>query len=368
VSDASLTRVAAQRTATRGESRRDPLARRLLAWYDRNGRKRLPWKRSRDAYAIWVSEIMLQQTQVATVVPYYERFLRRFPTVQKLARAKPNDVLHLWTGLGYYARARHLHQAARQVVHAHGGKFPRDFESVAALPGVGRSTAGAILALAYGARHAILDGNVKRVLARVHAIGTPLDDRVTQARLWALAEAHTPRARVADYTQAVMDLGAIVCRRRNPDCARCPLRDDCRAAALGTPQAFPATPKRRARPVRRVNMLLIRDSQERVLLVQRPPVGLWGGLWCLPECEQSDVRGYSRAVLGLEIAPASAWPAFRHSFSHFHLDITPIPAHLLGTSAQARETTPTAWYKLRRPDARGMPAPAKKLIQQLRKA
>jgi A/G-specific adenine glycosylase len=342
------------------------ISRRLLAWYDRNGRKTLPWKRSRDAYAIWVSEIMLQQTQVATVIPYYARFMQRFPTLQRLARAKADDVLHLWTGLGYYARARHLHKAAQQVALEHGGRFPRDFESVVALPGVGRSTAGAILALAFGARHAILDGNVKRVLARYYAIDSPVSDRATQARLWQLAERLTPRMRVADYTQAIMDLGATVCQRRRPNCAACPLRRGCRATALGATDAFPVAAKRRVMPVKRAKMLLIRDDGGRVLLTQRPPAGLWGGLWSLPECEDTDVRKFSRTQLGLDIAPQKAWPTFRHSFSHFHLDITPIPARVLGAPDRVMETISSVWYNLRRPDARGLPAPVKRLLEQLR--
>jgi A/G-specific adenine glycosylase len=309
---------------------------------------------------------MLQQTQVTTVIPYYERFMQRFPTVQRLARVKADDVLHLWTGLGYYARARHLHKAAQQVVLEHGGKFPRDFESVAALPGVGRSTAGAILALAFGARHAILDGNVKRVLARYWAIGTPVSDGATQARLWKLAEGLTPRTRVADYTQAIMDLGATVCRRRRPDCAACPLRHDCQAVALGAADAFPVTATRRVMPVKRAKMLLIQDDGGHVLLTQRPPSGVWGGLWSLPECEHADVREFGRTRLGLDIAPQKAWPAFRHTFSHFHLDITPIPARVLGTPDRVMETNPSVWYNLRRPDARGLPAPVKRLLEQLR--
>ncbi len=357
-------------------------AQRLLAWYERNGRKDLPWKRSRDPYAIWVSEIMLQQTQVATVIPYYERFMRRFPTVQHLARAGADAVLHLWTGLGYYARARHLHEAARQIVLEHAGAFPRDFASVAALPGVGRSTAGAILALAFGARHAILDGNVKRVLARYYAIATPVNDGATLARLWETAERLTPRTRVADYTQAIMDLGATVCKRRAPDCAACPLRCDCRAAARGAAEAYPVMARRRVLPAKRVKMLLIQDAAGRVLLTQRPPAGLWGGLWSLPQCEHADVRAFSRTQLGLDIAPERAWPSFRHTFSHFHLDIMPIPARVLGPSRQrcatargtrasprnaigVMETDSAVWYNVRHPDARGMPAPVKRLLDQL---
>ncbi|HLD13739.1 MAG TPA: A/G-specific adenine glycosylase, partial [Burkholderiales bacterium] len=309
---------------------RDAFGARLLAWYDHHGRKMLPWKRVRDPYRIWVSEIMLQQTQVATVIPYFERFIKRFPDIRTLARARADSVLHLWSGLGYYARARNLHKAARQIVTDHDGKFPRAIESAVHLPGIGRSTAGAILALAFNQRHAILDGNVKRVLARYHAMDTPLNTQTAGAKLWELAQRHTPRIRIADYTQAIMDLGATVCTRANPDCVRCPVRVGCKARTLGTPQNFPVIAKRKTLPVKKVNMLLIRDTRNRVLLVKRPPAGLWGGLWGLPECTQKNVRAWCHDHIGLDIRPQQAWPAFRHRFSHFHLDITPIPARTTG--------------------------------------
>lgn len=309
---------------------------------------------------------MLQQTQVATVIPYFLRFMQRFPTVKHLARATPDQVMQLWTGLGYYARARNLHAAARTIVAEHGGQFPRTLDAVQALPGVGRSTAGAILALAFDQRHAILDGNVKRVLARYYAIDRPLNGRDIETTLWALAEGHTPRTRVADYTQAIMDLGATVCRRTQPDCARCPVQRSCRAFARGTPDRYPRRAQRSALPIKRINMLMVRDRKARVLLLQRPPAGLWGGLWSLPECKQTDVRAYTRKHLGVDIAPATPWPTFRHSFSHFHLDITPIPARLLGAPGEARETNAAAWVKLSAFGTRGLPAPVRRLLQQLR--
>ncbi len=345
---------------------RDTFSIRLLRWYDRHGRKTLPWKRTRDPYRIWVSEIMLQQTQVATVIPYFARFIARFPDVRALARARTDSVLHLWSGLGYYARARNLHQAAKQIVAEHGGKFPRDVESVVRLPGVGRSTAGAILALAFGQRHAILDGNVKRVLARYHAVVAPPNRRETEDKLWQLAERHTPRARVADYTQAIMDLGATLCTRANPDCGHCPVRKNCRAYKLGTPQDFPAAAKRKALPVKKTNMLLVRDGRGRVLLVKRPPAGLWGGLWGLPECTDENIRACCRDHFGLDIHVQKPWPAFRHSFSHFHLDITPIPARLVGNCNGVMEHADTVWYNVDRPDARGLAAPVTQLLERFR--
>ncbi len=345
----------------------DAFARRLLAWFDRHGRKHLPWQRSRDPYRIWVSEIMLQQTQVATVIPYFERFLKRFPDVGTLARARLDSVLHLWSGLGYYARARHLHQAARIIARAHGGKLPRDLESLAHLPGIGRSTAAAILALGRGRRHAILDGNVKRVLARYHALAGPLAGAPALARLWRLAEQHTPRTRVAAYTQAIMDLGATRCTPRRPDCPACPVARGCRARRAGRPEEYPAPPARRRRPVKSVAMLMLHDARGRVLLARRPPAGVWGGLWGFPEfASGNDLPAQCRARLGLEIKTASAWPALRHSFSHFHLDITPIPARLTGTSHALMENVPTIWYNPACPDARGLAAPVKRLLEQLR--
>ncbi|BAV32506.1 DNA glycosylase [Sulfuricaulis limicola] len=341
------------------------LSRRLLAWYDRHGRKTLPWKRKRDAYRIWVSEIMLQQTQVTTVIPYFERFIARFPNVQSLAQAKLDEVLHLWTGLGYYARARNLHQAAQRIVREHAGKFPRGFEAVTDLPGVGRSTAGAILALAFDQRHPILDGNVKRVLARYHAIDTPVNKRATEESLWQLAEKHTPRSRIADYTQAIMDLGATVCARAKPQCTGCPLRTDCRGHRSGTPQDFPVRAAKQKTPVKATHMLMIRDARGRVLLARRPPAGLWGGLWGFPECADGNVRQWCRKTLGLNICTESPWPMLRHSFSHFHLDITPIPARLVGGTDRAMENAETVWYNVRRPDRRGLSAPVKRLLEQL---
>ena len=350
---------------------------------------------------------MLQQTQVATVIPYFTRFIARFPTIRALARADANAVLHQWSGLGYYARARNLHRAAQVLVREHGGRIPRDFAAVAALPGIGRSTAGAILALAYDGRHAILDGNVKRVLARYHAIAEPLQGAAVQQRLWELAECHTPRARVGDYTQAVMDLGATLCRRAQPLCDRCPLRRGCAAYAEGNPEAYPRPAKRKNVPARSVRMLLIQDAEGRVLLQRRPPAGIWGGLWGLPECRGRDVRAWSQATLGLDIAPGRRWPRLRHTFSHFHLDIHPIPARLLksaasamgepghsrtdlpsvragerptkdgragvskryraapGTAGTAMEDTDTVWYNCRQPDERGLAAPVKRLLDQL---
>ncbi len=340
-------------------------ARRLLAWHARHGRHDLPWQRRRTPYRVWVSEIMLQQTQVATVIPYYARFLERFPDVAVLAAAPVDEVLHLWTGLGYYARARNLQQAAKLIVAEHRGRFPTEFEQVADLPGIGRSTAGAILALARGRRHAILDGNVKRVLARYHAVpGWPGDKRVEQ-ELWALAEAHTPRTRLADYTQAIMDLGATLCTRGKPDCGRCPLAADCRAHALGRETAFPGTRPRKTLPLKRTRMLmLLRDGA--VLLTRRPPAGVWGGLWGFPEIgAQADARAWCRERLGMSPRTSTAWPVLRHTFSHFHLDIEPIRLELKLDGASVRDADGEKWVKLGAAARLGLPAPVKSLLERL---
>jgi len=339
---------------------------RLLAWYDRHGRKQLPWKLTGDPYHIWISEIMLQQTQVATVLPYFLRFIESFPDIGALARANLDAVLHHWTGLGYYARARNLHRAARIIEMEYSGEFPRDIEAVKQLPGIGASTAGAILSLAFNQRHAILDSNVKRVLARYHAIAEPVTTRSTEAELWRLADRHTPSKRIAAYTQAIMDLGALVCRRANPECAVCPIKTGCKAKRLGTPQNFPVTPARKQKPVKTVRMLIIRNARGRILLQQRPPVGLWGGLWGFPECTEKNVRRWCRQHLGVDITPGTPWPVLRHSFSHFHLDITPVPARLLRDSGKVMEHNGTVWYNLQQPDARGFSAPVKRLLEQLR--
>ncbi len=339
---------------------------RLLAWYDSFGRKDLPWKRSRNPYHIWVSEVMLQQTQVATVMPYFQRFIARFPDVASLAAADLDEVLHHWTGLGYYARARNLHRAAGRILSEHGGSVPTDIETVSTLPGIGRSTAGAILALAFDRRHPILDGNVKRVLARCHAIDQPLNERAVENRLWDLAAQHMPETRIADYTQAIMDLGATVCRRTRPACANCPVAGTCAAHRAGRPEDFPVARTRRRNPVRAVNMLMIRDGRGRVLLIRRPPTGVWGGLWGFPECGDADVRQWCRMTLGFDIETEEHWPVIRHTFSHFQLDITPVHARLAGRSAQAMENGDAVWYNFSRPRKRGFPAPVKHLLEQLR--
>ena len=345
-----------------------PFHQRLLRWFDRNGRHDLPWQSPRDPYRVWVSEIMLQQTQVSTVIPYFERFMARFPDVAGLAAADLDAVLHLWTGLGYYARARNLHRAAGVIVAEHGGCFPADFEAVLALPGIGRSTAGAILAQALDQRHAILDGNAKRVLARHRAIAGWPGQKAVEKALWAAAEDCTPHARVADYTQAIMDLGATVCTRTRPDCVACPVGEDCAARAEGRQADFPGRRPRKALPERHTRMLLLRDAEGRVLLEQRPPAGIWGGLWSLPECPpEADLHAWSRETLGVELDAVRDGEPLSHTFTHFRLRIQPVHARLHGPAAGGgiMEAAARVWYNTRLPASLGLPAPVKTLLDAL---
>ena len=342
-----------------------PFSKRLLDWYRLYGRQDLPWQRNPVPYRVWVSEIMLQQTQVATVIPYYERFMERFPNVAALAEAEQDQVLHYWSGLGYYARARHLHTAAQQIIDEHAGRFPETFEAVLGLPGIGRSTAGAILSLACGQRHAILDGNVKRVLARYHAVdGWPGNTRV-QKVLWELAEQYTPRVEVAAYTQAIMDLGATLCTRAQPNCGRCPVRVGCAAFKSGNQADYPTRRPKKAMPVRSVAMLLIANEQQELLLEKRPPTGIWGGLWGLPElATDADIKRWCRSELGLKVERSCAWPMLRHTFSHFHLDITPVHAEVSELQSRVMEGTRRLWYKPDSDDERGLAAPVAQLIER----
>ena len=302
-------------------------AERLLAWWDVHGRKNLPWQRQRSPYRAWVAEVMLQQTQVSVVIPYFQRFVARFPTVAALADAELDDVLHLWSGLGYYARARNLHRAAEVVVREHGGALPCSAEGIAALPGVGRSTAAAIAAQAYGERAAILDGNAKRVLARCWRVAGAASSAATNKALWELAEACTPAERVADYTQAIMDLGATVCTRRNPRCGECPLEDSCAGRAEGDAERFPMPAVRRSRRLERRRFFVLIDARGDCFLERRPPHGIWGGLWSPPERSASTSAAEFLTSLGGDarlVRRSRVAPPFKHGFTHYDLDVRPV--------------------------------------------
>ncbi|MFP5383114.1 MAG: A/G-specific adenine glycosylase [Gammaproteobacteria bacterium] len=344
----------------------DNFAARVLAWYDAHGRKDLPWQREPTPYRVWVSEIMLQQTQVATVLGYFDRFMARFPDVFVLAEAPIDDVLHLWTGLGYYARARNLHRAAARIATEFGGIFPRDIDTLASLPGIGRSTAGAILALAGGERAPILDGNVKRVLARFHAVDGDRNDTAVLRQLWQHAEAHTPHSRLREYTQAMMDLGATVCTRSKPRCSDCPLAAGCIARAQGNPQEYPGRrAKPRSVPVRSALLLLLRDTDGQVLLERRPAAGLWGGLWSLPQCEDHSEVTAALATRNLRELARAPLPAFRHTFSHFHLDISPLLVDVARPPSGIRDGDGQAWVAPADPGTLGLAAPVVRLLGAL---
>lgn len=339
-------------------------AQRVLRWQQVHGRHHLPWQRTRDPYRVWLSEVMLQQTQVATVLDYYARFLDRFPTVQALAAAPQDEVLALWSGLGYYSRARNLHRAAQAVVHDHGGHFPPTALGLQALPGVGRSTAAAIAAFCYGEHVAILDGNVKRVLARALGFGGDLGTPRETDRLWALAETLLPQQGIEAYTQGLMDLGATVCVQRAPRCLLCPLQDPCAARAAGTPEAFPVKTRKLKRSQRR-NTWLWLTWRDEVWLLQRPQQGVWAGLWSLPEFESAEAA--LQALPGLPGTP-EARPAFTHVLTHLDWTLQPLhwplPARL-DTAAQRglNERWPEGrWFGLDEALALGIPAPLRKLL------
>ncbi len=353
----------------RGKGRRvvtEWLADSVLDWFEHHGRKDLPWQRDPSPYRVWVSEIMLQQTRVSVVVPYFERFMARFPAVTDLAAADADEVLHLWSGLGYYARARNLHRAARVIVGEQAGCFPDEIGQIQALPGIGRSTAGAILSLALGQRHPILDGNVKRVLARCFAVpGWPGRSPVL-SRLWELAEACTPMQRVERYNQAMMDLGATLCTRSRPDCGRCPLAHGCAALASNKPTAFPAPKPRKTLPTRTVRMLVVQSPAGEVLLERRPPTGIWGGLWSLPECNSGqDAADWCRERLGVLPRRVEKLPNRRYTFTHFHLDIRPLRVELRSDTGTIADGDNAAWCDPQRPNAVGLAAPIARILRDV---
>jgi A/G-specific adenine glycosylase len=342
-----------------------PFAERLLVWFDVHGRHDLPWQHPRSPYRVWLSEVMLQQTQVATVVPYFARFLARFPDIASLAAAPLDDVLALWAGLGYYARGRNLHRCAQVVVAEHGGELPRDFDAMAALPGIGRSTAGAILAQSHGQRHAILDGNVRRVLARHAAIAGWPGLPAVQKKLWQLAEQHLPHERLADYTQALMDLGASICTARKPKCLLCPVSADCAARIADSIAQYPGARPARMRPQRRAQLLLIRDRDGRLLMERRAPTGLWGALWCPPLLGDDDPSLPDwLAAQNLRAGRPQTLPSFTHSFTHFDLELHPTRLHAQVHSNAVAENR-WRWIDEEKCATLGLPAPIRKMLDSL---
>ena len=337
---------------------RSPAAR-IVAWHKLHGRHDLPWQGTHDAYTIWLSEIMLQQTQVTTVIPYYEKFLKKFPTVEALAAAPLDAVLALWSGLGYYSRARNLHQAAGLIVERHGGRMPDDPERVQALPGIGRSTAAAICVFAYGGRHAILDGNVKRVLARYRGVrGYPGEAKV-QALLWDTAASLLPqKSGIVAYTQGLMDLGASLCARGKPQCTQCPLRADCVAHLRGLTATLPTTKPRAALPRRATIMLLMRNAGE-ILLEKRAARGIWGGLWSLPEISSAREVNVVAKRYGVSVLSRQALPDIAHGFTHFKLQIEPL---LLEVKKSKQRVPGVMWLTVAEAITAAIPTPVRKIL------
>ena len=339
-------------------------ANRLLRWFESHGRKDLPWQENISPYRVWLSEIMLQQTQVSTVIPYFQRFTTSYANIEALAAAPLDDVLHLWTGLGYYARARNLHKTAQIIAQQYRGQFPATVAALCELPGIGRSTAGAIVSIAFGKRAAILDGNVKRVLARHRAIDGWPGQTAAHNALWQTAEQFTPKTRHGQYTQAIMDLGATLCTKSKPQCEACPVQVDCLARQQQNQQLYPGKKPRKSLPVRQSVWLVLEDDRGQLLLENRPPVGLWGGLWAFPEVDTIDDIGARCKQFGFKTAQIEALDSRRHTFSHFHLDYIPVvvkgkPQHRIN------DASPLRWLNAANLEGYGTPAPVKKLLEEL---
>ena len=344
---------------------KESFANRVLLWAADYGRKQLPWQQQRTAYRVWVSEIMLQQTQVDTVIPYFQKFMQAFPTIEALATAEQDEVLHYWSGLGYYARARNLHKAAQLIRDSYQGEFPTDIDEVMTLPGIGRSTAGAILSLSFNHKHTILDGNVKRVLARHQAIQGWPGSSANQKALWAIAEQLTPETDCADYTQAMMDLGATLCKRSKPQCELCPVSMDCLALDKGVQNELPHSKPKKQIPTRKTVMLAISSDQTGLLMQRRPNQGIWGGLWSFPEfdSEESALNWCSRTF---QQTPEShqKLDQMTHTFSHFRLQITPVTVKYRTPIHWVMEADEWVWYKHGSSQV-GLAAPVDQLIKQL---
>jgi A/G-specific adenine glycosylase len=334
----------------------------LIAWQKKHGRRELPWQGTRDPYRIWLSEVMLQQTQVAAVIPYYERFLRRFPTMELLAAASEDEVLQLWSGLGYYARGRNLHAAAKAVVAQ--GSFPRTAQEIEKLPGIGKSTAAAIAVFAFGERAAILDGNVKRVLARYFGIEGWPGEKAVETRLWAHAAKLLPKIGIEAYTQALMDLGATVCTRNAPRCEACPVRIACEARRSSRVAEVPAPRPRKALPHKTVTWLVLRGGDE-ILLEKRPSPGIWGGLWSFPEALARNIEEYCRRTLGCEVTAQKPLKTLEHGFTHFRLRIRPLLCEV--TRKPILRTPGWQWIDLEEACAAAVPAPVRTLLGHVRK-
>lgn len=337
----------------------------VLVWFDRHGRKDLPWQQNPTPYRVWVSEIMLQQTQVTTVIPYYQRFMQQLPDIISLANAPDDQVLKLWEGLGYYSRARHLHKTAQIIRDQYKGEFPHTLEAVQALPGIGRSTAGAILSLSMGQAHPILDGNVKRVLARYHAVAGWSGEPKVMQQLWHYAEQHVPTERNAAYTQAMMDMGATFCTRTKPTCLLCPLQTDCQAFKQGNPTAYPAKKPTKVQPEKTAAALVLYNAQGEILLQKRPPTGIWGSLWSFPEfADQTEVVDWLANYYPKADLPLQPLPRMTHGFSHYTLHLQPYIAHLHTHTSRLMEDQRWLWYKAGTETVGGLSAAVRHFLTQ----
>ena len=337
----------------------------VLNWYEQYGRKSLPWQIEKSPYHVWLSEVMLQQTQVTTVIPYFKRFIKQFPKITDLAKAPIDDILHLWTGLGYYARARNLHKAAQVIADKFDGKFPTKFDDVIALPGVGRSTAGAILSLSQNQHYPILDGNVKRVLTRSFAIEGWPGNKNVENQLWQLSEQVTPDHEVAKFNQAMMDIGAMVCTRSKPKCSLCPLHQLCVAYKTDSWHQYPTKKPKKTIPEKTAYFLML-EQDNMIWLEKRPPAGIWGGLYCLPQFTSKHAITDWLDNHGIKTSKPKQLVAFRHTFSHFHLDIVPIYCEITNNTKCLNESN-GYWYKLNSENAKiGLATPVYNLLNQSR--
>ncbi len=342
----------------------------LLKWWDKYGRKDMPWQQNPTAYKIWVSEVMLQQTQVATVIPYFQRFMQRFPTIKQLAQSHLDEVLFLWTGLGYYNRAKNLHKTARIVVEVYHSQLPADIQLLEKLPGIGSSTAGAIAAQAYHQRAAILDGNVKRVLSRVYCVEGQVGDSRVQKQLWKYAKQLTPVERVRDYTQAIMDLGATLCGRGLPQCEQCPVKSLCRAYQRGLQSQFPQPKPKKHYPIRYSGMLIVRFSNK-ILLRKNPPTGIWSNLYSFQQLQLTKPKIFRQEVkkelanMGImDVNHIEIQSAMSHKFSHFQLNYFPVIIDIDKKPQRIEDDTLTLWYDLMTPQAVGLPQPVANLLKK----
>lgn len=343
---------------------------RIIHWQQQHGRHNLPWQQDKSLYKTWVSEVMLQQTQVATVIPYFKKFMRSFPTIDYLANAPIDEVLHHWTGLGYYARARNLHKSAQFIRDNYQGEFPQNFQQVLDLPGIGRSTAGAILSLTLGQHFAILDGNVKRVLTRHQAIEGWTGEKRVENILWELAEKVTPSKQSNIFNQAMMDMGAMVCTRSKPKCVECPINIDCKSFSAGTMSDYPTPKARKKIPVKHAFMLVLQKSDgktQQIQLKQRPPVGIWGGLWCFPEFSTLPLCLEFLHEQGISEYQQRLLPTFRHTFSHYHFDISAVVITVGGIEQQRVREENMLWYDINAPQKVGLAAATKRILNAVSK-